>query len=246
MADVEEHRPASPVGYSRSRSTPTSRPPMDIQAFRIAIGDDALRDLHQRLTAVRWPQPLAGTGWSEGTDAEFMQRLVAHWRDRFDWRTHEARLNTLPQFMATVDRRRVSAAAGAGGRDSGGQHPLAFRRCAAASALPRTQSHRLLRHGREGRRTGLVRTRLHHRSAGAQRIFALRGCAARPTGVYGECPDGASTTRFGFAGGPRMTSWRPRHVMAASQIRDRLVIQVSRIDADEWTAARQRGPVGKI
>ncbi len=80
---------------------------MDIQAFRIAIGDDALRDLHQRLTAVRWPQPLAGTGWSEGTDAEFMQRLVAHWRDRFDWRTHEARLNTLPQFMATVDHQAI-------------------------------------------------------------------------------------------------------------------------------------------
>ena len=76
---------------------------MDIQAFRIAIGDDALRDLHERLTRVRWPRTLAGTRWTEGTDAEFMERLVTHWRDRFDWRTHEARLNTLPQFMATVD-----------------------------------------------------------------------------------------------------------------------------------------------
>ena len=76
---------------------------MDTKAFHIAIGDDALRDLHHRLTRVRWPRSLAGTGWTEGADAQFMERLVVHWRDRFDWRTHEARLNTLPQFMATVD-----------------------------------------------------------------------------------------------------------------------------------------------
>ncbi|MBC7704617.1 MAG: epoxide hydrolase N-terminal domain-containing protein, partial [Rhodoferax sp.] len=76
---------------------------MDTEAFHIAIGDDALRDLHDRLTRVRWPRSLAGTGWTEGTDAAFMERLVAHWRDHFDWRAQEARLNTLPQFMATVD-----------------------------------------------------------------------------------------------------------------------------------------------
>ena len=80
---------------------------MDTKAFRIAISDDALGDLHDRLARVRWPRSLAGTGWTEGADAEFMERLVAHWRDRFDWRAQEARLNTLPQFTAAVDGQQI-------------------------------------------------------------------------------------------------------------------------------------------
>jgi pimeloyl-ACP methyl ester carboxylesterase len=80
---------------------------MNTKTFRIAITDAALVDLHERLTRVRWPGALAGAGWSEGADAEFMERLVAHWRDRFDWRAQEARLNTLPQFMAAVDGQQI-------------------------------------------------------------------------------------------------------------------------------------------
>jgi len=80
---------------------------MDTQPFRIAIGDDALRDLRERLSRVRWPATLPGTGWTEGTDSDFLKRLVTYWRDRFDWRAQEARLNTLPQFMAEVEGQQI-------------------------------------------------------------------------------------------------------------------------------------------
>src|SRR5207245_1011789 len=32
----------------------------------------------------------------------YLRELVAYWRERFDWRANEARLNALPQFRARV------------------------------------------------------------------------------------------------------------------------------------------------
>jgi microsomal epoxide hydrolase len=31
-----------------------------------------------------------------------MSPLVAYWRDRFDWRAHEARLNAFPQYKVRL------------------------------------------------------------------------------------------------------------------------------------------------
>ncbi len=76
---------------------------MEVKPFTIAIPDDRLDDLRARLGLTRWPAGLAGTGWDDGADLAFMRRLADHWRDRFDWRAQEKRLNGLPQFMAVVD-----------------------------------------------------------------------------------------------------------------------------------------------
>lgn len=76
---------------------------MSIRPFQIAVLDEALEDLHRRLRGVRWPVTMPGTAWSEGTDLDFLQRLVSRWRDTFDWRASETRLNQLPHFMADVE-----------------------------------------------------------------------------------------------------------------------------------------------
>lgn len=76
---------------------------MQIRPFSIAIDDAALSDLQQRLGATRWRDGVAGAGWQEGTDSDFLQRLVQHWQTRFDWRAQESRLNRLAQFIAEVD-----------------------------------------------------------------------------------------------------------------------------------------------
>lgn len=67
------------------------------------IPDSALADLQQRLTQTRWSATMPGTGWREGADSAFMQRLVDHWQHRFDWRAQEARLNLLPQCTTRID-----------------------------------------------------------------------------------------------------------------------------------------------
>ena len=34
---------------------------------------------------------------------EYLQQLVAYWRDKYDWRAQERRLNAMPQFKTTID-----------------------------------------------------------------------------------------------------------------------------------------------
>ena len=61
----------------------------------------------ERLAGTRWPDPVAGVGWSEGVDQAWLRRVVTYWESRFDWRVHEARLNALPQFLVRVGDTRV-------------------------------------------------------------------------------------------------------------------------------------------
>ncbi|MBD2900133.1 hypothetical protein amrb99_91330 [Actinomadura sp. RB99] len=42
-------------------------------------------------------------GWEYGVPVSFVRDLVARWRDEYDWRAHEARLNAVPQFTTEID-----------------------------------------------------------------------------------------------------------------------------------------------
>jgi pimeloyl-ACP methyl ester carboxylesterase len=75
---------------------------MHVEPFRIQVSDEALADLRARLARTRFPDEIADSGWTYGTDLAYAKELVAYWRDRYDWRRHEAALNTLPQFRARV------------------------------------------------------------------------------------------------------------------------------------------------
>src|SRR5262245_21005016 len=68
------------------------------QPFSITVPDAVLADLQARLERVRWPDEIPGTSWQYGTDLAYMKDLVGYWRERYDWRVHEARLNRLRQF----------------------------------------------------------------------------------------------------------------------------------------------------
>lgn len=76
---------------------------MATENFRIAVADDAVNDLRNRLEHVRWPDQIEGIGWEQGTELTYLRSLMAYWRDRFDWRAQEAELNRLAQFRAEVD-----------------------------------------------------------------------------------------------------------------------------------------------
>ena len=76
--------------------------PIVPQPFRIHVPDETLTDLRERLTRVRWPDEVPDGGWRYGTDLRYMRQLVDYWRDRYDWRLHEARLNAMPQFTVPI------------------------------------------------------------------------------------------------------------------------------------------------
>jgi microsomal epoxide hydrolase len=79
----------------------------EIERFRIRVPDAVLADLRERLARTRWPDALSGSGWSTGTDLAYLKELCAYWRDGFDWRAQEARLNRLEQFTTPIDGERL-------------------------------------------------------------------------------------------------------------------------------------------
>ncbi|HZR84680.1 MAG TPA: epoxide hydrolase [Candidatus Binatia bacterium] len=82
---------------------------MHTEPFRIHVPDADLADLRERLARTRFPAELPGSGWGYGTDVAYAKELVAYWRDRYDWRAHEARFNELPQIRADVGGLKIHA-----------------------------------------------------------------------------------------------------------------------------------------
>ncbi len=74
-----------------------------ITPFTIAVPQAELDDLKRRLAATRWPEREPVDDWSQGVPLARLQALVAYWRDRYDWRKCEARINAFPQFRTEID-----------------------------------------------------------------------------------------------------------------------------------------------
>jgi pimeloyl-ACP methyl ester carboxylesterase len=70
--------------------------------FTVHVPEAVLADLRERLARVRWPDEVPGAGWRYGTDLTYMQELCAYWRERYDWRRHEAILNSFRQFTVPL------------------------------------------------------------------------------------------------------------------------------------------------
>ncbi|PGH18720.1 hypothetical protein AJ80_04373 [Polytolypa hystricis UAMH7299] len=73
------------------------------QPFKISIPDSQIQDLQTRLSLAKFPTELDDAGWDYGAPLADIKRLTAYWREKFDWRQVEARLNELPQFTAEIE-----------------------------------------------------------------------------------------------------------------------------------------------
>jgi len=69
-----------------------------VEPFRIHVADEVLADLRARLRHTRWPDQIPGIGWGQGTELDWLRRLVSYWATEFDWRAWELKLNALNQF----------------------------------------------------------------------------------------------------------------------------------------------------
>jgi pimeloyl-ACP methyl ester carboxylesterase len=78
-----------------------------VDRFTIDVPDAVLEDLRDRLRRTRFPGEPEEAGWSYGASAPFVRRLVEYWLEEYDWRAVEARLNRLPQRMATIGDLRI-------------------------------------------------------------------------------------------------------------------------------------------
>ncbi|WP_059043060.1 epoxide hydrolase family protein [Paenibacillus rubinfantis] len=76
---------------------------MALKPYRIHVPEEVLDDLKHRLHHVRWPDQPENTGWERGTEMTYLQSLVTYWRDHYDWRAQEARLNRFSQYRCNVN-----------------------------------------------------------------------------------------------------------------------------------------------
>ena len=74
-----------------------------ITPFKIQVPNAVLTDLKQRLSQARFADELQDVEWDYGTNLAYLKRLVDYWRDKYDWRAQEKKLNELDQFKTTLD-----------------------------------------------------------------------------------------------------------------------------------------------
>jgi len=75
----------------------------EIRPFRVDVPEEDLIELRRRVRATRWPDRETVDDQSQGIPLAKLQSLVAYWGSGYDWRKAEAKLNSLPQFMTTID-----------------------------------------------------------------------------------------------------------------------------------------------
>ncbi|KAH9017883.1 Alpha/Beta hydrolase protein [Lactarius hengduanensis] len=71
------------------------------QPFKIAVSDDALALLKRKLGDTRLPDEVNAAEWAYGAPLADIRRLANRWKDGYDWRAHERKLNALPMFTRT-------------------------------------------------------------------------------------------------------------------------------------------------
>jgi epoxide hydrolase len=87
-----------------SQTNPTTS---EIKEFRIDVPQADLDDLADRLARTRWPASLPGTAWERGVPVDYLRELAEYWRNGFDWRAAEARLNSYPQYTTEIDGQKI-------------------------------------------------------------------------------------------------------------------------------------------
>ena len=69
-----------------------------IKEFEIFIPDKKIEILNQKIDLTRWPDEINDERWTLGTKKSYLKRAVETWRNNFDWRKHEAKLNEAGSF----------------------------------------------------------------------------------------------------------------------------------------------------
>ena len=74
----------------------------DPEPYTIAVPDQRLEQLRERLSIASFPDELDEAGWQYGAPLADVKRLTSYWQNNFNWREQEAKLNELPNFHTNV------------------------------------------------------------------------------------------------------------------------------------------------
>lgn len=91
----------------RSAPLETANSVRQPEAFEVAIPQDMLVDLDERLARTRWTNEVGDDAWDFGLSVTYMRELVTYWRHEFDWRAQETAINRFAHYRADIDEHRV-------------------------------------------------------------------------------------------------------------------------------------------
>jgi pimeloyl-ACP methyl ester carboxylesterase len=94
--------PDAPALSKASTNESTTSDP-SVRSLNVEVPEQALVDLRQRIVATRWPERETVVDQSQGVPLATMQELARYWGTDYDWRSCEAKLNTLPHFVTEID-----------------------------------------------------------------------------------------------------------------------------------------------
>jgi pimeloyl-ACP methyl ester carboxylesterase len=75
---------------------------MQKESFTIAVPDETLSDLRERLVKTRWSEDFANDQWQYGTNGAYLKELVDYWLHQYDWRKHEREMNSFAHYKTTI------------------------------------------------------------------------------------------------------------------------------------------------
>jgi len=74
-----------------------------MREFEVRIEQSQLDDMQRRLEATRWLEGNLTDAPDYGATLGFVRQHCDYWRDSFDWRALEARINSQPNFLASIN-----------------------------------------------------------------------------------------------------------------------------------------------
>jgi pimeloyl-ACP methyl ester carboxylesterase len=77
-------------------------PQVRIEPFSVGVAEAVIGDLRARIRNTRLPEAAPGPPWAQGTDRDWLARLLGYWADEFDWRAAERELNRFAHYRAAI------------------------------------------------------------------------------------------------------------------------------------------------
>jgi len=74
-----------------------------IKPFTLAVPDETLAQIRQRVANYPWHEMPDDGGWSYGANLDYMKEFCAYWVEEYDWRAHEAKFNGFNNFKTPID-----------------------------------------------------------------------------------------------------------------------------------------------
>ncbi len=76
---------------------------MSVNAFKVKVPRETLKELRKRLAKTRWPDEIENSNWDYGTNLTYLKQLVSYWQHEFDWHAQKKAINKFTHLRAEID-----------------------------------------------------------------------------------------------------------------------------------------------